>query len=177
MLRGIQRLWKRWTVPYQVPAAVDETIFPPSDMVMRLRCLIIIVSSWKRGTTYRCWLCTAVAHVHEGFLRWLVGWSSQCCLGERSYWGRIFLVHFHQFALGSWANCAGEVPWLSFSENARPGRAAGQQCCAHFAQPASSRLHEQGSTRIPSFTLVVSLPQWKESFLSYWAVMNHKLFY
>lgn len=151
MLRGIQRLWKRWAVLYQEPAALDETVFPPSNMVMRLRCLLIIIFSWKHGPMYRCWLYATVAHVHEGFLRLLVGWSSQCCSGGRSYGGGIFLVHFHQFVVCSWANCVGGVPWLFSSENVCPGGSVGRPCCAHSAHRASSRLHNQGSTGSPSF--------------------------
>lgn len=112
--------------------------FPPGNVVMRLRCLVVIVFSWKHGPMYRCWLYATVAHVHEGFLRLLIGWSSQC-LGGRSYWGGIFLLHFHQFAVCSWANCAGGVLWLSSSENVCPRRAMGQQCCAH---PLTRQVHD-----------------------------------
>ena len=154
MLYGIQRLWKRWAVLYQEPAALDDTSFPSNDMVTRLRCFVVIIFSWKNGAVYRCWLYATVACVREGFLRLPIGWSSQCCLGGRSYWGGIFLVHLHQFAVCSWANCAGGVPWLSFSENVlSPEGACAAAVLCPPAHQASSQLRGHGSTRsLPSLT-------------------------
>lgn len=78
MLHGIQRLWKRWAVLYQEPAVLNETIFLPSCMVMRPRCLVV---SWKHRLMYRCWIHATVTCVREGSLRLLIEWSRQCCLG------------------------------------------------------------------------------------------------
>lgn len=140
MQPGIQRLWKRWAVPYQEPAVLDETIFLPNNMVMRLRCLIVIVFSWEHGPMYKCSLYATVVHVHEGFLRLLTGRSSHCCLGGSSYWGGIFwcISTSLLFVVGQpvLVECFG----FSSLKMWVLGGAVGQYCCV-LAHRASSWLH------------------------------------
>lgn len=176
MQRGIQRLWKRWAVPYQEPAVLDETIFLPNNMVMRLRCLVVIVFSWEHGPMYKCWLYATVVHVHEGLLRLLTGRSSHCCLGGSSYWGEIFwcISTSLLFVLGQTVlvECFGFLPakmrvlagglWGSTTVPTLLTRQV-HDCTAWSVQ------HKESFLRSP-----VSPSQWKQSFVSHWAVMNHK---
>lgn len=176
MQPGIQRLWKRWAVPYQEPAVLDETIFLPNNMVMRLRCLIVIVFSWEHGPMYKCSLYATVVHVHEGFLRLLTGRSSHCCLGGSSYWGGIFwcISTSLLFVVGQTVlvECFGFSSlkmrvlgglWGSTAVYLLTGQVHNCTAWSVQVQHKESFLHS-----------LVSLSQWKQSFVSHWAVMNHK---
>lgn len=146
-------------------------------MVMRLRCLIVFVFSWKHGPMYRCWLYATVAHVQEGFLRLLYrmkqpvlfGWKKLlrqdipgafppiCCLflGTLCWWSA---VAFLLWKCVSWGGLGAAMLC--------PPRLLGKFMTAWSGEHKESFL-----------CLLVSPSQWKQSFVSHWAVMNHKIMF
>lgn len=101
---------------------------------------------------------TRLANVREGFLKLLIGWSSQCCLlGGRHYWGGLFLLHFYPSAVCPWGNCV-RVPWFSFAEKCCPGGSYGAALLPGSAAgtllswAGTQPLPGQGSTHGPLVT-------------------------
>lgn len=99
--------------------------------------------------------CIRLANVREGFLRLLIGWSSQCrLLGGQRYWGGLFLVYFYPSAVCPWGNCV-RVPWFSFAEKRFPGGSCGAALLLGSAAgtllswAGTQPLPDQGSTHGP----------------------------
>lgn len=152
-------------MPYQEPAVLEETVFPPSNMVMRPRCLAVIVFSWNTEPIYISNCCSCLWGFSQVTYRMkqpvLFGWKKLQRLGIPGAFPPVcscLLVECCGFPPlkicvrgGLWGDSP--VPTLLTSQV--------HDCIIKAAQGV--------------FRLAVSPSQWKQSFVRHWAVMNHKL--